>query len=386
MNEVFIIGVKRTPLGKYGKAFVSLSAIDLGSIAIKAAILDAGTEPREIQEVVMGNVIEAGLGQDPARQAAIAAGVPVEASGSTVNMVCASGMLSIANAYYKIKSGDRDVMVAGGMESMSNAPFILDSSFRWENKNISASRPVMDAMLRDGLWDFKYNKHMGAIADEWSKRHGITREMADEYAAESFRRAQEATRDGSYRREIVAIKGMDFDEGIRETSREQLAALKPAFSPDGILTAGNSSQLTDGAAALVLASEDFIEKNGLRKRARILGVDTVSMDPFDFPYSPVPSSKNLMKKLGLKIDDFDLVEHNEAFSIASIAVREGLEVDPKKFNVRGGAVAMGHPLGASGARITVTLLRTLEDKKLGRGLATICHGGGGAYSLAIEVV
>jgi acetyl-CoA C-acetyltransferase len=386
MSEVFIVGAKRTPLGKYGKSFASLSAVDLGSVAIKAAILDAGLEPREIQEVIMGNVIEAGLGQDPARQAAISAGVPVEVSGSTVNMVCASGMLSIANAYYKIKSGDRDVMVAGGMESMSNAPFVLDSSFRWENKNISASRPVMDAMLRDGLWDFKYNKHMGAIADEWSKKHGITREMADEYSAESFRRAQEATRDGSYKKEIVAVKGLDFDEGIRETSKEQLASLKPVFTSDGILTAGNSSQLTDGAAALVLANEDFIEKNELTKRARILGFDTTSMDPFDFSYSPVPSSKNLMKKLGLKIDDFDLIEHNEAFSIASIAVREGLGADPKKFNVRGGAVAMGHPLGASGARITVTLLRTLEDKKLGRGLATICHGGGGAYSLAIEVV
>ena len=386
MVDVFIIGAMRTPLGKYGKSLSPYSAIELGTVAIKAAVQNAGIQPSQVQEVVMGNVIEAGLGQDPARQAAIAAGIPVEVSGSTVNMVCASGMLAIANAFYQIKAGQRDVMVVGGMESMSNAPFILDSSFRRENKGLSASRPVMDAMIKDGLWDFKYNKHMGAISDEWGKDHGITREMADEYALESFKRASDATKNGYFKKEIAPIKGFDLDEGIRETNKEMLAGLKPAFTPDGILTAGNSSQITDGAAALVLANEDFINQNSLEKRAKIIGFDTTSMDPYDFPFSPVPSVKNLLKRIGMKIGDFDLVEHNEAFSVASIAVRDGLGIDWKKFNIRGGAIALGHPLGASGARIVVTLLRELEDLRLGRGIATICHGGGGAYSMAIEAI
>ena len=386
MVDVFIIGAMRTPLGKYGKSLSPYSAIELGTVAIKAAVQNAGILPSQVQEVVMGNVIEAGLGQDPARQAAIAAGIPVEVSGSTVNMVCASGMLAIANAFYQIKAGQRDVMVVGGMESMSNAPFILDSSFRRENKGLSASRPVMDAMIKDGLWDFKYNKHMGAISDEWGKDHGITREMADEYALESFKRASDATKNGYFKKEIAPIKGFDLDEGIRETNKEMLAGLKPAFTPDGILTAGNSSQITDGAAALVLANEDFINQNSLEKRAKIIGFDTTSMDPYDFPFSPVPSVKNLLKRIGMKISDFDLVEHNEAFSVASIAVRDGLGIDWKKFNIRGGAIALGHPLGASGARIVVTLLRELEDLRLGRGIATICHGGGGAYSMAIEAI
>ncbi len=386
MVDVFIAGGMRTPLGKYGKSLASYSAVDLGAFAIKAAIQNAGIPPAKVEEVVMGNVIEAGLGQDPARQAAIAAGIPVEVSGSTVNMVCASGMLAIANAYYQIKGGQRDVMVVGGMESMSNAPFLLDSSFRRENKGLSASRPVMDSMLKDGLWDFKYNKHMGAIADDWAKNHGITREMADEYALESFKRASQATKNGYFKKEIAPIKGFDIDEGIRETSREALENLKPAFSPDGVLTAGNSSQLTDGGAALVLANEDFIHQNSMEKRAKIFGFDTTSMDPSDFPYSPVPSVKNLLKRVGMKIGDFDLVEHNEAFSVASIAVRDGLGIDWNRFNVRGGAIALGHPLGVSGTRIVLTLLRALEDLKLSRGLATICHGGGGAYSVALEVI
>lgn len=386
MVDVFIAGGMRTPLGKYGKSLASYSAVDLGAFAIKAAIQNAGIPPAKVEEVVMGNVIEAGLGQDPARQAAIAAGIPVEVSGSTVNMVCASGMLAIANAYYQIKGGQRDVMVVGGMESMSNAPFLLDSSFRRENKGLSASRPVMDSMLKDGLWDFKYNKHMGAIADDWAKNHGITREMADEYALESFKRASQATKNGYFKKEIAPIKGFDIDEGIRETSREALENLKPAFSPDGVLTAGNSSQLTDGGAALVLANEDFIHQNSMEKRAKIFGFDTTSMDPSDFTYSPVPSVKNLLKRVGMKIGDFDLVEHNEAFSVASIAVRDGLGIDWNRFNVRGGAIALGHPLGVSGTRIVLTLLRALEDLKLSRGLATICHGGGGAYSVALEAI
>ncbi len=386
MSDVYIVGMKRTPIGKYGKALKSFSAIDLGTFAIRGAIEDAGIHKELIQEVVMGNVISAGLGQDPARQAAINAGIPVESSGSTVNMVCASGMLSVANAYRSIKLGERDIMVAGGMESMSNSPFILDSSFRWGDKSLSPSRPVLDAMISDGLWDFKYHKHMGAIADEWARKHGITREMADDFSYESYRRAMDATKKGLFKKEIVPINGLDFDEGIRETSKDQLSKLPSAFVKDGILTAGNSSQLSDGAAAVVLASEEAVKKFNLTKRAKIIGVDTTSMDPFDFPYSPVPSSKRLMEKLNMGIHDFDLIEHNEAFSIASIAVMQGLNADYDKFNVRGGAVAMGHPLGASGARITITLLRALEDMSLSRGLATICHGSGGAYSMAIEVI
>ncbi|MEM0136642.1 MAG: thiolase family protein [Thermoplasmatales archaeon] len=386
MIDVYIIGGKRTPIGKYGRSLVSYSAIDLGTTAIKAALLDAGVRPKDVEEVIMGNVIQAGLGQDPARQASINAGIPQDVSASTVNMVCASGMLAIANAYYQIKSGQRNVMVAGGMESMSNAPFILDSSFRRETRAIVASRPVMDAMVKDGLWDFKYNKHMGALADEWARRNNITREMADKFSTESYRRASDATSKGLFKKEIAPIKGMDTDEGLRETSLEMLASLKPAFVEGGILTAGNSSQLSDGAAALVLASEDFINENSLTPRARLIGFDTTSTDPADFPYVPVPSVKNLLKRIGMKIADFDLVEHNEAFSVASIGVRDGLGIDDERFNVRGGAVALGHPLGASGAIITLRLLRELEDMKMKTGIATICHGGGGAYSLAMELI
>ncbi|MGC8645388.1 MAG: thiolase family protein [Thermoplasmata archaeon] len=386
MVDVYIIGGKRTPIGKYGRSLVPYSAIDLGAVAIRAAIQDADIEPKDVEEVVMGNVIQAGLGQDPARQASIAAGVPAEVSASTVNMVCASGMLAIANAYFQIKTGQRKVMVAGGMESMSNSPFILDSSFRRETKGILPSRPVMDAMVKDGLWDFKYNKHMGAIADEWARRNNITREMADRFSLESYKRASEATRNGFFKKEMAPVKGLDVDEGLRETSMEMLSSLKPAFVENGILTAGNSSQLSDGAAALVLANEDFIAERSLRARARLIGFDTTSSDPADFPYVPVPSVKNMLRRIGMKIGEFDLVEHNEAFSVASIGVRDGLGIDPNKFNVRGGAVALGHPLGASGAIITLRLLRELEDMKLRRGIATICHGGGGAYSLAMEVV
>ena len=218
MNDVYIVGGKRTPIGKYGKSLRPYSAVDLGKIAIEAAVRDSGLTPDKVEEVVMGNVICAGLGQDPGRQAAILAGIPVESSGSTVNMVCASGMLAVANAYRSIKLGERDIMVAGGMESMSNSPFLLDSSFRWGDKRLLPSRPVLDAMISDGLWDFKYNKHMGMIADEWARKHNITREMADEYSYESYRRAMEATRKGLFKKEIVPVGTLDYDEGIRETS------------------------------------------------------------------------------------------------------------------------------------------------------------------------
>jgi acetyl-CoA C-acetyltransferase len=386
-----IVGFARTPIGKFGGIFKDISAPDLASIAIKAALNRSGVSPEEVDEVIMGNVIQAGIGMNPARQAAVKAGIPWRVPGFTISKVCASGLRAVSLAASIIKLGEAKVIVAGGMESMSNAPYMLSSKWRWGVKFSYAGEKVVDLMVYDGLTDPHTGMFMGEEAELTAKKFGITREEADRFAVRSHKLASEATEKGYFRDEIVEVEvdgvKYDKDEGIRpDTSIEKISKLKPVFRPDGIITAANASQLSDGAAALVVVDEEFAKERGLKPIARIIGYSSAAVDSKDFIEAPIPSVKDLLGKLGMKISDFDLFEHNEAFSLATLAVIKALEIPEDKINVFGGAVALGHPLGASGARILVTLLNALKKRGGKRGIATICHGGGGAHSIAVELV
>lgn len=387
MEDVFIVSAKRTPIGKFGKSLSTLTAPELGAKAISGAISDSGLNPELVEEVIMGNVIQAGVGQNPAGQASKLAGLSDEVTKYTVNVVCASGMLAIESAQREIALGERDIIVAGGMESMTNAPFLLPSYLRWGPRQLlNKNYKVDDAMLVDGLMDAFYFEHMGKSAESTALKFGVTREQADRFSVESQEKALKATEKGILSKEIVELDELKTDEGIRNTTMENLAKLIPAFDRKGILTAGNSSQLSDGGSALLLASGKAVKDHGLQPIARILGYESASLDPRDYVLAPVPATKKLMNKLGKDITYFDLVEHNEAFSVASIIVRDELKISPDRFNVNGDAIALGHPLGNSGSRIVVTLLNALRSRKERTGLATLCHGGGGAHSMALEVL
>lgn len=387
MEDVFIVSAKRTPIGKFGKSLSTLTAPELGAKAISGAISDSGLNPELVEEVIMGNVIQAGVGQNPAGQASKLAGLSDEVTKYTVNVVCASGMLAIESAQREIALGERDIIVAGGMESMTNAPFLLPSYLRWGPRQLlNKNYKVDDAMLVDGLMDAFYFEHMGKSAESTALKFGVTREQADWFSVESQEKALKATEKGILSKEIVELDELKTDEGIRDTTMENLAKLIPAFDRKGILTAGNSSQLSDGGSALLLASGKAVKDHGLQPIARILGYESASLDPRDYVLAPVPATKKLMNKLGKDITYFDLVEHNEAFSVASIIVRDELKISPDRFNVNGDAIALGHPLGNSGSRIVVTLLNALRSRKERTGLATLCHGGGGAHSMALEVL
>ncbi len=387
MEDVFIVSAKRTPIGKFGKSLSTLTAPELGAKAISGAISDSGLNPELVEEVIMGNVIQAGVGQNPAGQASKLAGLSDEVTKYTVNVVCASGMLAIESAQREIALGERDIIVAGGMESMTNAPFLLPSYLRWGPRQLlNKNYKVDDAMLVDGLMDAFYFEHMGKSAESTALKFGVTREQADRFSVESQEKALKATEKGILSKEIVELDELKTDEGIRDTTMENLAKLIPAFDRKGILTAGNSSQLSDGGSALLLASGKAVKDHGLQPIARILGYESASLDPRDYVLAPVPATKKLMNKLGKDITYFDLVEHNEAFSVASIIVRDELKISPDRFNVNGDAIALGHPLGNSGSRIVVTLLNALRSRKERTGLATLCHGGGGAHSMALEVL
>ncbi len=387
MPEVYIVAAKRTPIGKFGRSYAKVKATMLGSAAVKAAVEESGLEKEKIEEVIMGNVIQAGVGQNPAGQAAFYAGLPNEITKYTVNVVCASGMLAVESAAREIKLGEHDIIVAGGMESMSNAPLTIPSDFRWGPKHLLHKNfKIDDTMLTDALTDAFYFEHMGVSAERSSRKYGVTREMADTYAVQSFSRAIRATESGEFSKEIVPYEGLAQDEGLRKTSMEDLAKLPSAFEKNGILTAGNSAQLSDGASALVLASEKAVNEYGLKPIARITGYASASLDPRDFVEAPIPATKKLLEQQNKKIDYYDIVEHNEAFSIASVIVRDQLGIDNERFNVNGGAVAIGHPVGNSGSRIIVTLLNAMKSRKARTGLATLCHGGGGAHSLSLEMV
>ncbi len=385
-EEVVLVSAVRTAIGKFGRAFKDISAQQLGSFVIKEAVKRAGIRLQDVEEVVMGNVISAGLGQNPARQAAIYAGIPVETGAFTVNKVCGSGLKAVMLAAQAIRAGDAGIVVAGGMENMSATPHII-RSLRWGMKFGDAA--VADTMIHDGLWDVYNDYHMAITGERIAEKYGITREEADGFALMSHQKALRAIENGGFREEIlpVEVRGapVERDECVREdTSIEKLSKLQPVFRKDGILTAGNSSKLSDGAAALLVTSAKKAEELGIEPLARITGYATGGTKPEDVMEAPIPTVRKLLKKTGLTIHDMDLVEHNEAYSTASIAVSRKLGIDPRRFNIKGGAVAMGHPIGCSGARILVTLLYALKEKGLKRGLATLCLGGGNAVAIIVE--
>jgi acetyl-CoA C-acetyltransferase len=391
MARPVIISACRTPIGKFGKSLVGVSAPKLGGLVIREAMSRAGLPGSKVGEVIMGNVVSAGLGQNPARQAAIAAKVPYSVGSVTVNKVCGSGLKAVALAAQAVKAGDAEVVVAGGMESMSNSPYLV-KNLRWGLKYGDAR--LLDAMILDGLWEAYNDFHMGMTGELIAKKHGITRSEADEFSCESHAKAARAIREGVFDEEKVNVEiehehgqvsQFRDDECVRaDTTMEKLAALKPVFKKGGVLTAGNSSQLSDGASAVVVASEDAADRLGAKPLARIVGYETGGLDPKWVMEAPIPTTKALLRKTKMTVGDIDLFEHNEAYATASIAVRDALGVDEARFNVNGGAVALGHPIGCSGARILTTLMYQMKRAGKRTGLATVCLGGGNAVSMIVE--
>jgi len=386
VKEVLIVSAARTPIGKFGMSLKDVEPQELGRIVVEEVIKRAGVNKDEIEEVIFGNVLQAGLGQNPARQVSIRAGLPYEVNAFTVNKVCGSGLKAVALGAQAIMLGEYDMVIAGGMESMSQAPYLIRNA-RWGYK--FGDQKMVDSMIYDGIWDVYYDFHMGMTGEIIAEKYGVSREEADEFSYWSHMKAVRAWKKGLFKKEVVPVrteKGeLEKDEGPRpDTSIEKLSKLKPVFKKDGILTAGNSSQLSDGAAALILSSREKAKELGLEPMAKIIGFSSASVDPKYVMEAPIPATKKLLNKLGMKISDMDLVEHNEAFSTASIVVSRELGIPKEKFNVHGGAVALGHPIGCSGARILVTLLYALEQMDLRRGLATLCLGGGGAVAMVIE--
>lgn len=382
-----IAGACRTPIGKYGRGFRNVEAVKLGSLVVAETVKRTGLVGADIEEVIMGNVIQAGLGQNPARQAALLAGLPDRVAAVTVNKVCASGMKSVAVAADAIRAGSEEVVVAGGMESMSRAPYLVKEA-RW---GIGYNHvQFLDAMVYDGLWDVYNQFHMGVTGEIVSERFHVTREDQDAFALESHRRAARATLDGKFKDEILPVEvpgqaRVELDEGIRQdTSIEKLAKLPPVFREHGLVTAGNASQLSDGASAMVVMSRKAADHHGVRPLAKIVDYVTAGVKPELVMEAPIPAVRRILKKTGLTIDDFDLIEHNEAYASASVAVMKELGIDHSKFNVNGGAVALGHPLGCSGARILTTLAYAMKDRNAKRGLATLCLGGGNAMAMILE--
>ncbi|MDG6902026.1 MAG: acetyl-CoA C-acetyltransferase [Nitrososphaerota archaeon] len=390
MKQPVIVSACRTPIGKFGRALVGVPAPQLGALAIEEALRRAKVEPGEVDEAIMGNVVSAGLGQNPARQSAVHAGIPFGVGSFTVNKVCGSSLKAVMLAAQSIKAGDNDIVVAGGMESMSNAPYL--AKVRWGTRFGDAR--LLDAMIADGLWDAYHGYHMGFTGELIAKKYGIGRKEADEFAMSSHLKAAKATAAGLFAPEIVNVKvskeggevvEFDKDEGPRaDTTMEKLAKLKPVFKPGGILTAGNASMLSDGAAATVVTSEETADRLGVKPLARIVAYGTGGLEPSRVMEAPIPTTRALLKKAKMTVDDIDLFEHNEAYSTASIAVRRALGVDPARFNVSGGAVALGHPIGCSGARVLTTLLYGLKRTGKKTGLATLCLGGGNAVSMIVE--
>ena len=392
MKEVVIASAVRTAIGSFGGTLKGVSAVDLGATVIKEAVNRAGIKPEAVEEVVMGNVIQAGLGQNTARQATIKAGLPEEVPAMTINKVCGSGLRTVALAAQMIKAGDADVVVAGGMESMSNAPYAL-KDMRWGHKMNAV--PSVDTMNNDALWDAFNNYHMGVTAENIAKQWNITREEQDEFALASQQKAEAAIKSGRFKDEIVPVmvpqrKGdqivFDTVEDPRfGTTIEKLAKLKPCFIKDGTVTAGNASGINDGAAAFVVMSAEKAKELGVKPLAKIVSYGSKGLDPAIMGYGPFHATKKALERANMTVDDLDLIEANEAFAAQSIAVARDLKFDMSKVNVNGGAIALGHPVGASGGRILVTLLHEMqkrEDAK--KGLATLCIGGGMGTALVVE--
>ena len=389
--EVYILSAARTPLGKFGGSFRSVSPVELGAAAIKGAVARSGIGASDVDIAVMGNILRAGHGQNVSRQAATAAGIPMEKEAYGVDMVCSSGMMSVVNAAQMVQSGDADIVVAGGMESMSQASLALKGGMRWGVKLISpGSDNLVDTMQTDGLTDPFNLKPMGEEADNLAREYGIAREELDRVSFESHMRAAKAS-EASSQREIVPLsvsgKEVVSDEGIRpDTTMERLSSLKPAFSSGGLHTAGNSSQLSDGAAALVIAGRKALDERNLKPIARITGYSWAGVASERFIEAPVAALERLSKKTGIEAGSFDYYENNEAFALNSIILNRRIGIDYKKINPFGGAIALGHPIGASGARIIVTLLNVLSANRARSGVASICHGTGGATALSVEML
>jgi len=391
MKDVVIVSGVRTAQGKFSGALKNFSAPQLGSIAITGAIEQAGVNKKDIDEVIMGCVVPAGLGQNVARQAAIGADIPYEAGAFHVDKVCGSSLKAVVLASQAIQCDDAEIVVAGGMESMSNIPYAIPKA-RYGLRMFDAK--IVDLMVHDGLWDIYNDFHMGNTGEIIAERHDVTREDCDEFAAFSHQKAEHATEKGYFKDEIVPIEIpqkkadpiiFDKDEGIRAgTTKEKLGKLKPFFKKDGVVTAGNASQITDGGSAVVVMSKEKAKDLGLKPLVTIKGYNTSGVKPELVMEAPVPGIKALIKKHNMTIDDFDLFEHNEAFSSASIAVMKHFNIPKEKFNVHGGAVALGHPIGVSGVRILVTLMHAMNRMKKDRGLASICLGGGNAVSMIVE--
>lgn len=389
-RKVVLAGACRTAIGVMGGQFANTSAVELGTIVIKEALKRAGVSPDQVDEVYMGNVIQAGNGQNPARQAAVYAGIPNEVPATTINVLCGSGLHCVNLAAKLIAAGDADIIVAGGMENMTMAPYMLRNGrygYRMGNATIE------DAMIKDGLIDAFHNYHMGITAENICEQWGLTREELDEFAAWSQNKCEKAMAEGKFKDEIVPVEVkkkketilVDTDEGPRKgITKEGLAKLRPAFKKDGMVTAGNASGINDGAAALIVMSEEKAKELGVTPMATWIGGELAGCDPAIMGIGPVYSTRKVMKKLGMEIGDFDLIEANEAFAAQSVAVGKDLGFDLSKLNVNGGAIALGHPVGCSGARILVSLLYEMQKEDVHTGLATLCVGGGMGCSAVVK--
>ncbi len=393
MSDIVIVSAARTAVGKFGGSLASIPAPELGAIVIKAALERAHVKPEQVDEVLMGNVLAAGLGQNPARQASLKAGLPVSVPAMTINRVCGSGLQAVMTAASEIKAGDAEIVVAGGQENMSATPHILKGS-RDGIKMGNAS--LVDSMVVDGLWDVYNEYHMGVTAENVAKEFGITRQMQDEFAVASQNKAEAAQKAGKFKDEIVPVpipqrKGdpimFDKDEFIRYgVTIDAISGLKPAFAKDGTVTAANASGINDGAAAVVVMSADKAKELGIKPIARIVAYAAAGIDPKIMGMGPAPASHKCLKRAGWKIDDLYLLEINEAFAAQSCAVHKEMGWDLSKVNVNGGAIAIGHPIGASGARILVTLLYEMQRRHAKKGLASLCIGGGMGVAMAVELV
>ncbi|MDD2422535.1 MAG: acetyl-CoA C-acetyltransferase [Heliobacteriaceae bacterium] len=390
-KEVVIVSAARTPIGSFNGSLATSPVTGLGALVAKEALTRAGLQGSQVDEVILGNVVQAGLGQNPARQAAMKAGIPQEVPAYTVNMVCGSGLKAVALAANQIQNGDADVIIAGGMENMSMAPYLLDQA---RTGYRMGEGKLVDTMIKDGLWCAFGDVHMGITAENVAAKYGITREEQDSFAVASQQKAVTAIENGRFQEEIVPVmltkkKGETVNFAVDEfprrgTTLEKLTKLKPAFKKDGTVTAGNASGINDGAAAFVLMTAQQAKKLGLKPLATILATASSGVDPAYMGLGPVPASRKALAKAGLKVADLDLIEANEAFAAQSLAVCRELALNPEKVNVNGGAIALGHPIGASGARILVTLLYEMLHRNAHYGMATLCIGGGQGQTIIVS--
>jgi acetyl-CoA C-acetyltransferase len=390
-TSVVLTGGVRTAIGAFGGAFAEVPAPALGSAAIKGALSKASVSPDQVDEVIFGNVVGAGLGQNVARQAAIGAGLSPTIGATTVNKVCGSGLKAVMLAAQAVKCGDASLIVAGGTENMSRAPYLLEKArtgYRMGNGEI------IDAMIRDGLWDIYNNVHMGTCGDTCAKKTEITRQQQDDFAVASFKRALAAMQSGAFADEIIPVDApsgktaiqVKEDENPKKFNEEKLRQLRPAFGKEGTVTAGNASSINDGAAAVIVASEEKARSLAVRPQARVLGYATASREPEWFTLAPIGALTKLLDQLSLKVSDIDLFEINEAFSVVALAAMKELSIPHEKVNVNGGAVALGHPIGASGCRTLVTLLHAMRQRKARLGIDVLCIGGGEAVAMAVEAI